>query len=126
MVNQTQIRTMLASKLFSTTGSSAFGKIVTHRTQSKTYDEREEVVGVTNTDASIAIVPYDISKDRLEYEGFSAFNPGDFFAAVPYTVTIAPKDLIIMESITWEVKEVVPHYLPDNLVTVIRLSKVAA
>jgi hypothetical protein len=44
-------------------------------------------------------------------------------AAVPYTVTVDIGDVFTIESQDWIVKQVEKNYLPDNVVTIVLLSK---
>jgi hypothetical protein len=121
MATAAQIRNQIQSKIFT-----PYGKSVTLRAKSNTYNTRGDTISATNSDSTISIVPYDITLEKRMYESFSTVSEGDLFVAVPYSVTIAQGNQIIMDSVTYEVKEVVPHYLPSNLVYVIRLAKVIA
>lgn len=101
-----------------------YGKSVTLRSRgSPTYNERgDETVGDITT-STITVVPYDITEQRRSYESFSTHNQGDVAMVVPYTVSVNQGDEVVMENITYEVKEVVKHYLPENPVTLIRCAK---
>jgi hypothetical protein len=123
MATAAQIRNQIATKIFA-----PYSKTVTHQVAgSHTYSERGDVTTFTAaSSSSIGIVPYDVTKNRETFEKFGNHNVGDLFAAVPYTVTISINDRIIMDSVTYQVMETIPHYLPDNLVTIVRLSKIVA
>ena len=43
--------------------------------------------------------------------------------AIKWDQTINSGDLIVMEGVTYDVKQADPNYLPDNVVTIIRLSR---
>jgi hypothetical protein len=123
MATAAQIRNQIATKIFA-----PYSKVVTHQLSgSSTYSERGDVTAFTAaSSASVGVVPYDVSQNRETYEKFGNHNIGDLFVAVPYTVTISVNDRIIMDAVTYQVMETIPHYLPDNLVTIVRLSKIVA
>lgn len=121
MVTAAQVRQRLQSKLFA-----QYGKTVTLRSRgTPTYNERGDITADSITTSSITAVPYDVTS-RKEYERFSQFNPGEVALAVPYTVTVSVGDELVMESITYDIKEVIPNYLIDNVVTIIRCAKIVA
>lgn len=122
MVTASQVRSRLQAKLFG-----KYGKSVTLRSRgTPTYNERGDETSGDITTSTITIVPYDTTEQGRNYEGFSTHNTGDVSMVVPYTVTVNQGDEIVMESITYEVKEVVPNYLVDNVVTIIRCAKLIA
>lgn len=119
MVSVAQIRSRLESALFS-----KYGKTVTLRTRgTPTYNDRGDLAIDDITTSSITAVPFDINESRKTYQAFSNYNEGDLSMVVPYTVTISKDDEVTIEGITYQVMEVVKHYLPDNVVTLVRLAK---
>jgi hypothetical protein len=124
MSRQSSARSRLASKIFSTT--TGIGKTVTLKSlSSPTYNTRGEVENVTTTTSSITIVPYGQVTQESK-ERFGDLQPGQVEAAVPYTVTVNLGDKITMEGSDWEIVAVEPNWLPDNIVTIIRMAKVLA
>ena len=122
MVTVTQFRNTLQTQLFS-----KYGKSVTLRSRgAPVYNERGDETDADITTSTVTVVPYDITEQRRTYESFSTHNAGEVAMVVPYTVTVNNGDEVVMESVTYEVKEVVKHYLPDNPVTLIRCAKIVA
>lgn len=119
MVTQELIRTKLQNKIFN-----KFAKTVTFISKlSPTYNDRGEEEGYIQSTSSVKIVPYNIVSKKQSYESFGELHSGDMDAAVPYDTTVDVGTYFSMEGINWEVKEVQPNYLPDNVVTIIRISK---
>ena len=117
---QTKIRNKLKTKVFD-----RLGKNVTLKSKNTpTYNDRGEEESVTYSSSTIKIVPYNIFSHRETYEAFGTMSEGDMDAAVPYDVTINRGDIVEVESEDYEVKEIQPNYLPGNVVTIIRLSRV--
>ena len=119
MVTVASIRNKIQTKILD-----KYGKSVTLKTAgTETTDTYGDIVDPDFTDSTITIVPYDIIDDREDMQPFGDMEFGDMAAAVSYSVTINVGDRIVMEGDTWEVKDVLKHYLPDNLVTIVRLTK---
>lgn len=117
---QDKIRNKLQNKVFD-----VFGKSVTFKKQNTiTYNDRGEEESVTYTTSTITIVPYNIITNRQTFEAFGQVEEGDFDAAVPYDVDIGQGDIITMEDEDFKVREVQHNYLPDNVVSIVRLSRV--
>jgi hypothetical protein len=124
MARQDSIRSKLAAKIFNTT--TGIGKTVTLKSiVPGTYNTRGELETSTVNSSSIVIVPYDQVTTR-SIERLGELGVGELEAAVPYTVTIAINDKITMEGSDWLVIAVLPNWLPDNVVTIVRLRKVLA
>lgn len=122
MATVADIRSKILNKIFT-----PYGKSVTlSHAGTHLYDDRGDLVQFVSSSSTITIVPYDISQDSVEYAKFSDFDAGDMAAAIPYSVTISVGDRITMEGDTWVIKEIIPHYLPSNLVYITRLSKLIA
>lgn len=122
MVTVAQIRTKLQDKIFT-----PYGKTVTLRhANGHTFNGRGDMTVAAWTSSSVTLVPYDLSSGMLSWEEFSAYNTGEFFAAVPHSVTVSVQDQVVMDGVTWEVKEVLDHLLPTNAVIIIRLTKMTA
>jgi len=45
--------------------------------------------------------------------------------AVKYDQTISIGDIVLIETLTYEIKEIGKNFLPDNVVTIVRLARVA-
>ena len=121
MVTAAQVRSRLQAKLFT-----PYGKTATLRTRgTPTYNERGDITTDSITTSSITVVPYDVSS-RKEFERFSTFAPGEVAMAVAYSVTVVPGDELILESVTYDIKEVIPNYLVDNTVNILRCAKIVA
>lgn len=122
MVTVAQIRQKLQDKIFT-----PYGKSVTlQHDNTHTYNTRGDITAYNWTSSTISLVPYDFTTQALNFEDFSSFLTGDFFAAVPYSVTISAQDRIVMDGTTYEVKEKLDHLLPTNAVIIIRLTKIVS
>ena len=118
MVTDDTVRLKLQDKLFT-----PYGKSVTLQTRTAAYNDRGEIDSPTYVDSTITIVPYNIISARQTYEAFGAMEEGEQDAAVPYTVTVAVDDIIVIDSINWLIKAVETNLLPENVVTIVRLVK---
>lgn len=119
MALQDEIRNDLEAEVFN-----EFGKTVTLVTYSSQNENAwGEIDGATEVQTSIIAVPYDIIDDRKSSEPFGQLKAGDMALAVPYTVSIAKGDQLIIESERWEVVEVSKNYLPNNVVTICQLRR---
>ncbi len=116
---QNEFRLDLDEELFNVIGKS----VTLTRKSSPVYNVRGEEENVTDTPSSITIVPYNIIDARQSYQSFGNLEEGDLDAAVPYTVSLDIDDVITMESVDYRIKQVDKNYLPDNVVTIIRLTK---
>jgi hypothetical protein len=122
MVSDDSIRTKLANKIFT-----PYGKSVTLKSPSlPTYNTRGELESQTLTSSTITVVPYNIIGNRRSYEPFGELKSGDLEIAVPYNVTIDVDYLITMDGSDYKVVQVEKNYLPDNVVTIVRVVKVVA
>jgi len=120
MTLQEEIRTDLENEVFS-----AFGKEVTLIRKTSTYDDYGEEVSYTGSQEPIIAVPYNIVTTRESQEPFGSSREGELDMAIKYDQDISINDYIIMEGVTYEVKEIAKNFLPDNVVTIIRLTKIA-
>jgi hypothetical protein len=100
------------------------GKTVTLKSRAlPTYNSRGEEESITYSESSITIVPYNLIDNRQSYQQFSNMEEGESLAAIPYDVTVAVDDIIEMEGYEWNIKQIEPNYLPENVVTIVRLIK---
>lgn len=114
------VKQKLKSKVFD-----IIGKSVTFKSKgTPTYNTRGEEESVTYTSSTITVVPYNIIESRQSYEPFGDLQEGEMDVAVPYEVSITKEDILTIESVDYEVKEVVKNFLPGNVVTIVRVSKV--
>jgi len=116
---QELVRSKLKSKVFD-----ILGKTVTLIKQSSpTYNTRGELEDNTETSSSITIVPYNILYKEKTYQSFGDLEEGESEAAVPYDTVVDVDDKIVMDSQTYIITKLERNYLPENVVTIIRLSK---
>ena len=119
MALQDEIREDLEEEVFS-----EFGKTVTLTTiGTPTYNDRGEIEDYTSSEASIVAVPYNIIENRQSHQPFGDLAEGDLDMAVKYDQTIAIDDIVTIETIEYRVKEISKNFLPDNVVTIVRLAK---
>jgi hypothetical protein len=119
MSKQDIIRTKLQNKVFT-----PYGKTVTFINRvSPTYNDRGEQEGYIASTSAVTIVPYNIISKSQTYEAWGALNPGEMDAAVPYNTVCDVGTTFLMEDLGWEVKNIQLNYLPDNVVTILRLAK---
>lgn len=120
MAKQDLIRTKLENKVFT-----QFGKIVVFISKtSPTYDTRGEIIAYgTDVTSSTSIVPYNIISKEQSYEAFGAQQNGDMDAAVRYNLTLKIDDIFVIETERFLIKNIQYNYLPDNVVTIVRLTK---
>jgi hypothetical protein len=116
---QEEIRTDLATEVFD-----AFGKTVSFINKSTPiYNTWGEIEGWTETTSQIVVVPYDILWDRKSPQKFGELKEGEMSMAVKYDQTVAKGDVFILDSDRFTVVEVNKNYLPDNVVTILRLAR---
>jgi len=116
---QQEFRDSLDEEIFD-----VIGKTVTLVTVgSKVYNERGEEEDSTNVSTDITAVPYNIVNDRQSHQQFGEIEEGDLDMVVRYDQTIEIDNLVVIDSDTFKVKEVQKNYLPDNVATIVRLSK---
>jgi len=119
MTIQDDVREDLQEEVFS-----EIGKTVTLINRSAPiYNDRGEIDSFTETSTSITAVPYNIVNDREDQQPFGTILQGEMDMAVPYTVTINIDDTVVIETVNYKVKEKAENYLPDNVVTIVRLTK---
>lgn len=116
------LRNKLQRKIFD-----PYAKSVTLKSKdATTYNSRGEAEDQTYTESTVSMVPYNIMEQRQSYEAFGTMEEGDLDAAVPYDITVNQGDLVTIEGQDYEIKEVERNYLPENVVTIIRLTRVQA
>ncbi len=119
MTEYEDMRTDLDNDVFS-----VLGKSVTFISKSlPIYNTRGELENITNSSTTVTIVPYNIAFKRQSHQAFGDLTEGDMDAAVRYSVTVAIDDVFTIESINWRVKLIEHNYLPENVVTIVRLTK---
>ena len=120
MALQDEIRDDLEEEVFS-----EFGKTVTLTIKgSPVYNERGELEDYTASETSIVAVPYNIIESRQSYEAFGDLQSGEMDMAVKWDQDVSIGDIVIIESLTYEIKEIGKNFLPDNVVTIVRLARV--
>lgn len=114
------VKSKLETKVFN-----VIGKSVTLKSKgTPTYNDRGEEIVSPYTESTVTVVPYNIFTHRETYEAFGDVSEGDMDVAVPYDTTIAKEDILTIESVDYEVKQIEQNYLPGNVVTIVRVSKV--
>lgn len=88
------------------------------------YNSRGEKISSTSVQSTIISVPYNIIWNRNSPQPFGQFNQGDMALFVPYDTSVAIDDLIVLENNTFKVSEIQYHYIPDNVATLLRISRV--
>lgn len=119
MAIQDKIRTKLSAKVFG-----KIGKTATLKTVTPVYDNRGDMVDYSSVDTQITFVPYNITTDETLYEQWGNVNIGEMDAAIPYDTIITIDDRMTIESEDWQIINIQKNYLPDNVVTIVRLSKI--
>lgn len=120
MTLQSEIREDLEAEVFG-----AFGKTVTLINKTTPiYNSWGEIESYTETSTSITAVPYDILWDRKSTQIFGQLKEGEMAMAVKYDQDVNKDDLITVETENFKVVEVNKNFLPDNVVTILRLARV--
>lgn len=119
MALQDEIRADLEAEVFN-----SFGKTVTFINKSTPiYNTWGEIESWTETQSSIVAVPYDILWDRRSTQIFGDMKEGEMAMAVKYDQTANKNDVVVIDSDRFTVVEVNKNYLPDNVVTILRLAR---
>jgi hypothetical protein len=122
MAEQDDIRDDLQNEVFD-----VIGKTVTLKSKSTpVYNTRGEEESSTLNSSSITIVPYNIDHKTETFQPFGNLDEGEMLAAVPYEETVEIGDLLTIEAEDWEIKAIERNYLPDNVVSIVRLARVQA
>ena len=122
MADYTQIRIKLQDKVFTPYGTS----VTLYHRGTPTYNNRGDITADSMTTSTISIVPYDVETQSMTFESLSKFIGGEFFAAIPYSVTISVGDQIVLNGDTYEAKTNLSHLLPGNVVTIMRFTKMVS
>ncbi len=119
MAEQDDIRDDLDTEVFQ-----AFGKEVTlNSLSSPTYNIYGDEEVVSSASSTITIVPYNIIDKRQSHQAFGEMEEGEMDAAVRYDIDININDQLTINSETWLVKNIEINDLPDNVVTIVRLTR---
>jgi len=103
-----------------------YGKSVTFIKKSHpTYNTRGELESETETSSTQIIVPYNIGFKVQSHQAFGNLNEGEMDAACRYDLDVAIDDVFVLETERFKVKRIERNYLPENVVTIIRLTKEA-
>jgi len=120
MALQDDVRADLASEVFD-----AFGKTVTFISKSTPiYNSWGEIERNTDTSSSIIVVPYDILWDRKSTQVFGQLKEGEMAMAVKYDQTVNKDDTFVVDGDTFKVSEISKNYLPENVVTILKLARI--
>ena len=116
---QDEVRDDLEEEVFT-----EFGKTVTLKTKgSPVYNTRGELESSTESSTDIIAVPYNIIETRESNQPFGELQEGDLDMAVKYDQSIETGDIVTIESIDYRVDQVDKNFLPDNVVTIVRLMR---
>jgi phage gp29-like protein len=100
------------------------GKTVTFKKNlSLSYNSRGEVISTSQAESSIVMIPYSAIMNDQSFQAFGNVERGDIDAAVKYTVDISVDDTIVMDSVDYRVKAIDKTFVPEHIVTIIRLSR---
>jgi len=119
MALQDEIRNDLDTEIFAVIGK----EVVLTSLTSPTYNDRGEEETVASSLSTITVVPYDITSDKRTHQAFGNLNEGEMDMAVRYDVIINIGDQTEIDSNVWEVLNISKNFLPDNVVTIVRLAK---
>lgn len=123
---QEEIRADLEAEVFG-----AFGKTV--RLINKTtpiyntwgeIENTSDLTSTNNTISSIVAVPYDILWDRKSVQAFGTLKEGEMAMAVKYDQVVNKGDVLTIDSDNFAVVEINKNYLPDNVVTILKLARI--
>lgn len=120
MTTQDEVRQDLADEIFNSDIAKAVSII---NKSSPIYNSRGEIEDYSTSATSVNIVPYNITDKELTYEGFGNFEVGDMMVAMPYDTVINNDDVLIIEDEFWSVKSIEKNYLPDNIVTIVMITR---
>lgn len=101
-----------------------FGKTITliNRT-TPIYNTWGDVEDYLDTSTSVVSVPYDIFWDRKSPQPFGELKDGEMALAVPYTVSVEKEDIFLIEDEYFKTTSVNKNWLPDNVVTILVLTR---
>jgi sporulation protein YlmC with PRC-barrel domain len=116
---QQEFRDSLDEEIFDTIGKSV--TLVT--IGSEEYNDRGELEDSTNVSTTIIAVPYNIVNDRQSNQQFGEMEEGDMDMVLRYDQVVAIDDYFIIDSQDYKVKEIQKNYLPDNVATIVRITK---
>jgi hypothetical protein len=119
MALQDELRNDLDVEVFN-----ELGKTVTFIKQNTPIlNDWGEIEGYNSTSSSIVVVPYDIMWDRKSPQPFGELKEGDMNIAVRYDQSVEKNDIFIIEGDRFKVIEVTKNFLPDNVVTIVRVAR---
>ena len=119
MSRQSSIRAKLLAKVFNL---NTIGMSITLKTQSlPLYNNRGELESTTSTTSTVVGVPYNIVDRNQSYEKFGTLLEGEMDVALPWETVINIDDLLTIASEDWLVKNIEKNYLPENVVTIVRV-----
>jgi hypothetical protein len=113
------VRVKLQNKLFT-----PYGIAAVFSRETELYDERGELLDSNSaTTTEITIVPYDITKDRINQLKFGNTNEGDMFIACTWDSDIAIDDTFPFESATYRIMQIERPYLKEPVVIIAQARK---
>lgn len=101
-----------------------YGKNVDIISRSKTYNDRGYTESSVDTTTTVKGLPMElvITTDQQPFKDMGISDTG---LAVPYDTSIERGNHVEYDSETFEVKEIAKHFLPLNVVILVRLARVA-
>ena len=117
-----KIRTKLDKKIFqSTTFDPKTVTII--KKSSPVYNDRDEIESYTNAETETDAVPYDLVTGRKNVTGWATLKEGDGSIAMRYSVDIDVGDIVVIDSVNYDVITLDPNLLPESVVKIVTLSK---
>jgi hypothetical protein len=115
-----EVRTDIQQDIFNTVGKN----ITLIKKSTPIYNTRGELTGYSSLSSTIVGVPYNIVESRYDPQPFGQYNSGDMAVFIPYTAEVKIDDELIIESEKYKIVEIQKHYIPENVGTLLRVSKV--
>lgn len=115
-----EIRTDIEVEIFDVLGKT----ITLIKKTTPIYNNRGELIDYTSTETTVVGVPYNIVWDRHSPQPFGQMSEGDMALFVKYNVDVKKDDLIVMDGDTFKVSELNYHFLPENVATLLRITRV--
>jgi len=112
------IRQKLDKKIFTPYGIDA-----SYKTRTPVLNDWGEIESYTEVTSTVKMVPYDITKNAFDFTRFSLKDNGEFEMAVKYDEVLKTHDIIELASEEYLITEILPNYLKENVVNIVRLKK---
>lgn len=87
------------------------------------YDDRGDILAETFDTVTTKAIPFSLLFQK-DQQPFGDIKTGDLGLGVPHTISIDQGDFVEFDGDKYEVQESDKHYLPGNVVTLVRLTRV--